>query len=208
MNSNDDVVGRLVEVLEKDTHIRAEQLANLNKQLEERNLLLEQQISGKTSAARWNAFLAVILAIGVGVWVYLFMLQVKTSVEDMSSSIVTIQSYLKGAGGNKSGDIQAGYMMNIARNTESMSSDMGATREAMQSASADITSMRQSMEEMRMNIASMNAVMGNLGGDMRHVSNNIAGMSRSVSHMNQSVQRLSSDSEYMPGPFRGVMPWR
>jgi len=211
MVASDSGIGHLVEVLQRDGEARTRELADLNAQLEERNRLLQRQLGNKVAVARWFGLLGVLLALLVGVWVYQLMQRMSGDIDNMATKIAHMQVYMKNMGGGQLNEGEAGFMSSIARNTDSMSADIGAMRKAMQQVSNDMGDMRLSMEQTRANIGSMNQVMGDMGNDMKSVTGNIAVMARSVGHMNQNVGRLSRDSQYMGDPLRAwdsVMPWR
>lgn len=208
-----DVEGydRLVKVLQGEGESRTRELTRLAAQFEQRNVILERQLSRKGRATLLVAVLAFMLAVGIGAWVYLLMQQMADSVDRMASRIGQMQTYMRNMGAGELQAGEAGFMYRIARNTDSMSQDIGTMRGAMQQVSGDIATLRVDMHQMRDDIGSMSEDMGGMGGDMKLVSGNIAKMAQSVGHMNQNVGRMSRGTPYMRDPMRAmdsVVPWR
>ena len=200
MVKGENALQDLMVVVREDTQARANDFARLNEQLEERNRLLEQQLGRGINGAKWFSLLAVVVALVIGVWVYMLVLHLGQGLDSMSQQMGQMHGYMKNMAVNKSIEGGDSYISSMAHDIHLMSEDMAVVRIEMQKVSSDIGVMRGAMTDMREDIGIMNTSMN----DMRE---NIGGMSRSLSHMSRNVRRLSRDAQNMGEPFRGMMPW-
>jgi len=201
------VVERLIEVVQQDAATRARELAHLNEQLEERNRLLERQLSRRASAAKWLAALAGLVAVIAGVWVYALIEHLGRDMSSMSTQMQRMHGYMQNMAAGEPVEGGASYMSSMAHNIDRMADDTEVMRSAMQQVSGDINVMRVAMTNMSGDIGKMNLAMTDLGKDMKSMRDNIGGMAQSVGHMNRNVGRLSRDAQNLRNPFPGMMPW-
>lgn len=95
MSDGDGNIERLVALVRQDAQTRAAELDRLNELLEQRIQVLEQKLSKGAMASRWFAALLALLLMTTGGWIYFIILEVSSSVGDMSSDIGQLQGYLK-----------------------------------------------------------------------------------------------------------------
>lgn len=207
MLNGENVLQDLLVAVREDAQGRANEFARLNDQLEERNRLLEQQLSRRINGTKWVSLLAVVAALVIGVWVYMLVLHLGQDVNGMSQQMGQMHGYMKNMAAGEPVEGGDSYMSSIAHDIHRMSEDMAAVRVGIQQVSSDIGVMRTDMTDMRGDIGSMNTSMNDMGGDMKHMRENIGGMAQSLSRMNRNVGRLSRDAQNMREPFRGMMPW-
>lgn len=200
MLKGENALQDLLAAVREDAQARVNEFARLNEQLEEHNRLLEQQVSRRINGARWASLLAVVVALLIGVWVYMLAPHMEQDQGDMSQQIEQMHEYMKNMAAGEPVEGGGSYMSSMAHDIHRMSEDMAAVRVDMQQVSSDIGAMRTAMTDMRGDIGSMNASTI----DMR---DNIGGMAQSLSHMSRNVRRLSRDAQNMGEPFRGMMPW-
>jgi methyl-accepting chemotaxis protein len=207
MLNGDNALQDLLVAVREDAQGRANEFARLNDQLEERNRLLEQQLSRRINGTKWFSLLAVVAALVIGVWVYMLVLHLGQDVNGMSQQMGRMHGYMKNMAAGEPVEGGDSYMSSIAHDIHRMSEDMAAVRVGIQQVSSDIGVMRTDMTDMRGDIGSMNTSMNEMGGDMKHMRENIGGMAQSLSRMSRNVGRLSRDAQNMREPFRGMMPW-
>jgi len=207
MLTGEDALERLLDAVREDAQTRAQELARLNEQLEERNRLIEKRLGRSGSAAKWFASLAMLLAVVVGAWMYLLVMNLGNDVNGMSSQMTQMHGYMKNMAAGKPVAGEASYMSSMAHDIHRMTDDIAAMRVEMKRVSGDIGVMRTAMTDMRSDIGKMNGSMDGMGSDMKSMRDNIDGMAQSLGHMSRNVGRLSRDAQNLRNPFPGMMPW-
>jgi len=183
MSNNENALQDLMMAVREDAQARANEFARLSEQLEERNQLLEQQVGRRINGAKWFSLMAVVVALVIGVWVYMLVLHLGQDQNGISQQIGQMHGYMKNMAAGEPIEGGDSYMSNMAHDIHRMSEDMAAVLVEMQQVSSDIGVMRTAMTDMR------------------------GGMTRSLSQMSRNVGRLSNDAQNLREPFRGMMPW-
>ena len=196
-----------MEAVREDAHARANEFARLNEQLEERNLLLKQQLGSRINGIKWLSLIAVVAVLVIGVWVYMLVLHLQQDQNGVSQQMDQMHGYMKNMAAGELIEGGDSYMSSMAQDIHRMSEDMTAVLVEIRQVSSDIRVMRTAMTDMRGDIGSMNTSMKDMRSDMKHMRANIGGMAQSLSHMSRNVGRLSRDAQNLREPFRGMMPW-
>lgn len=209
MDAGTEPLRQLIELIREEARQQTAELRGINAQLEERTRVLERQLGRRASAAKWYALVAGLVAVTVGFWVYSLMQPMASNVDQMSSHIGKMQTYMRNMGSGGQG--RDGSMGVLASTLDQMAKDTAIMRAAMEQVTGDIRAMRSAIDGMRGDIGSMNRTLATLTGQMQMMGDNVASMAQSIDYMSRNVGRLSRD---VNGGFRGpfpsmdsVMPW-
>lgn len=208
--ADDKTLEKLVSLLQDDINTRTEQLMEMNRQLEARNRLLEQEITKKATPYKWYSGIAGLAAIVVGIWVFSLIWHM---VDDMNHMAV----YMQNMGASEADTPVAGskkleksYMHAMSDDMQSMRKDMGAMNVAMTEMRQDMHAMQGDIGTMNTSMSTMNDAMVLMSHDMHTMNQNVGGMAQSVGGMNYNVSRMARDTDIMKEPFRVMddfIPW-